>query len=348
MLDAIQKELILQKNYLENQVVETIYFGGGTPSLLSADELQKILDTLYSQFEISKNPEITLEANPDDLNKEQINALRKTDINRFSIGVQSFFDDDLKYMNRAHNSHDAENSIKRVQDAGFDNITVDLIYGYPLLSTEKWKKNIQTTLDLSIQHISAYALTVEPKTALAAMIKDKKTKNIDDEQASNHFLYLLDTLEENEFEQYEISNFAKNQNYSKHNTNYWKQAWYLGIGPSAHSFNEKSRKWNISNNLKYLDALSRNTLVFEQEFLTNSMKVNEYILTSLRTMWGISLIKLLELGGDYVRNKLVADAAKFVDKGFVMEKENHLYLTKKGKLYADGIASQLFINDEEI
>lgn len=348
MLAAIQKEIVLQKNYLSNKPIETIYFGGGTPSLLSADALQTLLDTIYTQFEMGKNPEISLEANPDDLSKTQVNELRKTDINRFSIGIQSFFDEDLKYMNRAHSAHDAENSIKRVQDAGFENITLDLIYGYPILSNEKWNKNIQLAIELSVEHISAYALTVEPKTALAAMIRDNKTKNIDDEQASNQFLFLMDKLNENGFEHYEVSNFAKNKNYSKHNTNYWKQEWYLGIGPSAHSFNGVSRKWNVANNVKYLDGLSNNKIPSTEENLSPAMIINEYLMTSLRTMWGLSLDKVSAMSNQSLKNKLLESAQKFISRELLIIENGHLLLTQSGKLYADGIASDLFISDEEI
>src|SRR5690554_2811003 len=258
LLSALQKELIISKGYLQEQTIESIYLGGGTPSLLSAQEINYLLDTIYTHFSIASNPEITIEANPDDLTKEKVRELRESLINRFSIGVQSFFEEDLRWMNRAHNAKEAESAIKRVQDAGFENITADLIYGYPLLSNLKWVSNIQQIIDLHIPHLSAYSMTIEPQTPLASFINKGVQKPMNEGQSADQFLILTDMITNNGFEQYEISNYARNECYSKHNTNYWKGVSYLGIGPSAHSFNGKSRQWNIANNTKYIQSIMKN------------------------------------------------------------------------------------------
>lgn len=348
MLAAILKEIQIQKNYLEQEKIETIYFGGGTPSILSETDLNHIFQTLYQTFEIAKGAEITLEANPDDLNLTKIKALRNTPINRFSIGVQSFFEEDLKWMNRAHEAKESEYAIKTAQDAGFENITIDLIYGYPLLSDEKWLVNINQTLALDIQHISCYSMTVEQKTALASFVQKGLQKPMDDAQSARQFKILMEKLAEQGFEHYEISNFAKNKNYSKHNTNYWKGVKYLGIGPSAHSFNGISRQWNIANNAKYIDALMQDTIPFEIEELSFANRFNEYVMTSLRTMWGINLHDVINNFGANTTEMLKQNIEEFVNKGWVKFVENHFILTPNGKLYADHIAAELFIEDHEL
>lgn len=347
MLKSIHHEIELQKGYLNKQIIETIYFGGGTPSLLSADEISKIIDQIQKNFEVSNHPEITLEANPDDLNLAHLKALKNTSINRLSIGVQSFFDEDLKWMNRAHSANEAESAIKRAQDFGLDNITIDLIYGFPLLSDEKWQINIQKAIEFEIQHISSYSMTVEQKTALASFINNGRQKAMDDSQSAAQFQTLIEELTTSGFEHYEISNFAKPNHYSKHNTNYWRGVHYLGLGPSAHSFNGTSRQWNIANNAKYITELALNKLPFELEILTDENRYNEYLMTSLRTMWGIDLEKVVKDFGHQVKTKLLTAANKYLDKDWLVLDENHLKLNIQGKLYADLIASELFIIENE-
>nr|WP_294900523.1 radical SAM family heme chaperone HemW [uncultured Pedobacter sp.] len=347
MLESIRKEIKLQKNYLENHQIETIYFGGGTPSLLTADEISGLIENIQANFEVINNPEITLEANPDDLGLAKLKDLRNTSVNRLSIGVQSFFDEDLKWMNRAHVAKEAESAIKRAQDFGLENITIDLIYGYPLLSDEKWKHNIQNAIDFDIPHISSYSMTVEPRTALANFINKGQQKTMDDAQSAKQFQYLMDKLTSNGFEHYEISNFAKPGDYSKHNTNYWRGVLYLGIGPSAHSFNGESRQWNVANNAKYLSALEKNEIPFEIETLTLENRYNEYLMTSLRTQWGVDLHKIEKEYGIEQKTNLMASADGYLNKNWLQLTENKLVLTQTGKLYADLIASELFITENE-
>jgi oxygen-independent coproporphyrinogen-3 oxidase len=347
LLQCIHQEIKLQKSYLENQTVETIYFGGGTPSLLSASEIDQIIDIVHQNIEVSKKPEITLEANPDDLGIEKLKEFKNTNINRLSIGVQSFFDEDLKWMNRAHLAQEAETAIKRAQDYGLENITIDLIYGYPLLSDEKWETNIKKTIEFDIPHISSYGMTVEPQTALASFIHKGKQIAMDEAQSAAQFQILMQELTQNGFEHYEISNFAKPGQYSKHNTNYWRGVHYLGIGPSAHSFNGKSRQWNIANNAKYIQELGTKKIPFTLEVLTLENKFNEYIMTSLRTQWGIDLEKIkIDYGLDY-KNKLLAFADEHINDNLLALADEKLKLTTKGKLFADKIAADLFITDDE-
>ncbi len=323
--------------------MQSIYFGGGTPSLLNVNEIENILEAIQKNFKVLKNVEITLEANPDDLKKEKINQLAKTPVNRLSIGVQSFFDNDLIWMNRAHNASESLASIKMAQDAGFKNITIDLIYGIPGLTNDNWKKNLETSLSLNINHISSYALTVEPKTALHTFIEQGKYLNVNDEQSSEQFEILINTLEANNFEQYEISNFAKGKNYSIHNSNYWKNKKYLGIGPSAHSYNSNSRSWNVSSNQLYIKSIEANKINSETEVLTIQNRFNEYVMTGLRTMWGCNLNYIEKKFGIENRNKLNENAKSFFDRKLMTEKNGTLFLTKQGKLFADGISSELFL-----
>jgi len=343
LISCILKEIELQKNYLEGETLQSIYFGGGTPSLLNVNEIENILEAIQKNFKVLKNVEITLEANPDDLKKEKINQLARTPVNRLSIGVQSFSDDDLIWMNRAHNASESLASIKMAQDAGFKNITIDLIYGIPGLTNDNWAKNLETSLSLNINHISSYALTVEPKTPLHTFIEQGKYLNVNDEQSSEQFEILINTLEANNFEQYEISNFAKGKNYSIHNSNYWKNKKYLGIGPSAHSFNIKSRSWNVSNNQLYIKSIEENKINCETEILTTQNRFNEYVMTGLRTMWGCNLNYIEKEFGKENRNKLNENAKSFFDRNLIIENEGTLFLTKQGKLFADGIASELFL-----
>ena len=344
MLKALRRELLLRKNYLGNQAIETIYFGGGTPSLLSANELQMLLGEIVDQFDVSSNAEITIEANPDDLNPQRVKELRQTLINRFSIGIQSFFEEDLRWMNRAHTAIEAQSSIKRVQDAGFENITADLIYGYPLLSNPKWEHNIQELIQLHIPHISSYSMTVEPATALSAFIKKGEQKAMDEGHSAAQFLILMEQLEEAGFEHYEISNFAKPGSYSKHNSNYWEGVSYLGIGPSAHSFNGESRQWNISNNAKYIDQIQNGKIPSEIEVLTKENRINEYIMTSLRTSKGMDLNKIKDQFGSDYANEIKNNLEPLIEKNWILITEQLITLTTDGKLFADHIASELFIN----
>ncbi|HAL81432.1 MAG TPA: coproporphyrinogen III oxidase [Mucilaginibacter sp.] len=341
LLQALIKEISLQKNYLEGETVETIYFGGGTPSLLSADEINLLVGTITGLHTVSSSAEITLEANPDDLNKEKLQSLRQTDVNRFSIGIQSFFDDDLEWMNRVHRGNEAEASVKRAQDAGFENITVDLIYGYPLLNDQKWKYNLDKVFELGVPHISSYSMTVEPKTALAAFIKKKKQAEMNDQQSAEQFILLMDAMQQKGFEHYEISNFCKPGHYSRHNANYWKGVKYLGIGPSAHSYNGETRQWNIANNAKYIQALETGQVPAETEVLTEADRLNEYIMTSLRTIWGLDLDKLNSIAAGSAGQLLIA-ARRFFENQWIEQKDSIIYLTPMGKLYADHIASGLF------
>ena len=343
LLVSVKKEIELQKDYLGKREISTVYFGGGTPSLLSEAELMYIFEALDKHFVIAKDAEITLEANPDDLTKEKINQLKATPVNRLSIGVQSFFDDDLKLMNRAHTSKDALHAVKASQDAGFENITIDLIYGIQSLTNDKWKHNLNTSFELNVKHISAYCLTVEPKTALAYLIKTHQLQNIDEQQGAEQFEIMLEAMAQHHFIQYEISNFCKKGFESKHNSNYWLKQQYLGIGPSAHSYNGTSRQWNIANNALYIKALEEEKLNFEIEELTVEQRFNEYIMTALRTMWGADL-KYIEttFGNDYLSH-CMKEAAQYIDTGKIVNTENKLMLSNKGKLFADKIASDLFV-----
>jgi oxygen-independent coproporphyrinogen-3 oxidase len=347
-IQALKKEIAMQRGYLSGNSnegkdkINTIYFGGGTPSLLSHSELMDIFDSLDHNFEIDANAEITLEANPDDLTPAKINLLKDSPINRLSIGIQSFYDEDLKMMNRAHNSKEALYVVKNAQDKGFENITIDLIYGLPTLKNEMWKSNLLTAFDLDVKHISAYCLTVEPKTALAHMVKEGKIKNVDEQQSAEHFEIMLHEMRENNFVQYEISNFCKEGFHSRHNSNYWLKEKYLGLGPSAHSYNGESRQWNIANNALYIQSLENRELKFEKEILTKEQRYNEYIMTSLRTIWGTDLKKIeQDFGNDHITHCL-KEVEKYIQTQDISKKENKIYLTDKGKLLADKIASDLF------
>ncbi len=348
-LQALKKEIELQKEYLFPQSgvgfspeINTIYFGGGTPSLLSPSELMEIFDTLHKHFKVATDAEITLEANPDDLVSKKIKELKSTPVNRLSIGIQSFYDEDLKLLNRAHNSQEAVSTVKAAQDEGFENITIDLIYGIPTLSNEKWKHNLYSAFELEVKHISSYCLTVEPKTALAHLIEVGKMKNVDEQKNAEQFEIMLEEMKKNNFVQYEISNFCKNNYFSKHNSNYWLKETYLGLGPSAHSYNVNSRQWNISNNVLYIQSLEKKQLNFEKEILNTTQQYNEYILTSLRTMWGTDL-KYIEqqFGKDYL-SYCLNEVSKYSITGDIENRDNKLFLTDKGKLFADKIASNLF------
>jgi oxygen-independent coproporphyrinogen-3 oxidase len=347
MVLALAKEIVMRKNEFSTEIIETIYFGGGTPSVLTTDEINFLINTVYDNYNVADNPEITLEANPDDLSTERIIELSKSPINRLSIGIQSFYEEDLKMMNRAHNSAEAINCLREATKY-FDNISLDLIYGIPGLTDEMWKQNIETALSFGIPHISSYALTVEPKTALKKLIDTGKIAEPQDEVASNHFMILVETLQKNGFIHYELSNFGKENYFSKNNSAYWLGKKYIGIGPSAHSYDGEKRGWNIANNSLYLKSIQNDELPIETETLTISDRYNEYIMTGLRTIWGVSLERIeTEFGLEYL-NYLQKQSHKFLNDGLLSIENNILKPTAKGKFLTDGIASDLFyLNLEE-
>lgn len=341
LIDSLLREVKLQKGFLNGETIETIYLGGGTPSLLEGEEINQLINVITDVHTVSANAEITMEANPDDLDHQKLKALKQTPINRLSIGLQSFFDDDLAWMNRVHRAGEAEASVKRAQDTGFENINVDLIYGYPMLTDQKWKYNQDKVFELQVPHLSAYSMTVEPRTALASFIKNKKQAPMNEDQSSEQFIGLMGASKEHGFEHYEISNFAKPSHYSRHNTNYWKGVKYLGIGPSAHSYDGEKRQWNIANNAKYIQAIGKKNVPAEMEVLTKENRLNEYIMTSLRTQWGLDTDKLNAIAkGSF--DQLLKQAAEFFEKGWLRQENQTIFLTQSGKLYADHIASELF------
>jgi len=341
MVLALAKEIKLRKSEFENETIETIYFGGGTPSILQISDLIFLIDEVYKNFTVAENPEITLEANPDDLSKERIIELSKTPINRLSIGIQSFFEEDLKMMNRAHNSEEANECLEEATKY-FNNISIDLIYGIPGMSNEKWKRNIDAALSFGIPHISSYALTVEPKTVLSKLIQTGKINNPSDEVAEAHFRILVETLEKKGFVHYELSNFGKSSYFSKNNSAYWLGKKYLGIGPSAHSYDGISRCWNVSNNALYINSIQKNKLPKEVEVLSKTDRYNEYIMTGLRTIWGVSLDRIEKEFGSKYLDYLHKQAQKFINDDLLSINENVLKTTKKGKFLTDGIACDLF------
>jgi oxygen-independent coproporphyrinogen-3 oxidase len=340
-VEALIKEIDLQKNYL-NESISTVYFGGGTPSILPADDIRRIIEKLSNTFAVDPEAEITFESNPDDISSEKLKEWKSLGINRLSIGVQSFFENDLKWMNRAHNAAQAFDCIKLAQQEGFHNLTIDLIYGTPTLTDEHWIQNIKKAVALNIPHLSCYALTVEPKTALEKLIALKKLENVDTNKQAQHFEILMKIMEEEGYEHYEISNFAKPRFRSKHNSSYWQGKQYLGLGPSAHSFDGKSRQWNIANNGIYIRELGKGNLAFEKEDLTNTDQLNEYIMTSLRTMEGLSLENVIEKFGNKEAETILSAAKKYVSSNSLTINNQRLQLTKSGKFLADGIAADLF------
>lgn len=346
MVDMICREIDLKKNRIAAEV-GSIYFGGGTPSVLSTPHFEQVFNTIYKNFSVAADAEITIEANPDDLHAGKLEQLKKLPVNRFSIGIQSFFEEDLIWMNRAHNALEAESCIKRSQDAGFDNLSIDLIYGYPLLTNTKWEQNIDMAIAFNTPHISAYSLTVEPKTALANAIKRGKDIPPTDEQSAEQFGMLRKELAIAGYEHYEISNFSKPGKYAVHNTNYWKGIPYLGIGPSAHGFDGDKRYLNIANNALYIKHLQDGTLPETIEGLSVYDRFNEYIMTSLRTMWGTSLDKIeTEFGSTFLK-QTIKNSNRFVRKAWLRQDNETLALTEEGKLFADYIASELFLSEED-
>ena len=344
LVEAILIEIDLRLPYLKNKNIETIYFGGGTPSLLSEKELFLILEKLYKTYNVSSHAEITLEANPDDLSIDKLKELKRLEINRLSIGLQSFNDEELIWMNRAHTAAESEASVKRSQDKGFENISIDLIYGSKFSNLTNWKKTLDKTISLDVKHISSYNLTIEDKTKLGHDFKVKKEMAIDDEKSSELFLEMIDRLEKNKFIHYEISNFGKENWFSNHNSNYWKGIDYIGFGPSAHSFDGVSRQWNISNNSLYIKNVNdTNESYFEKELLSEVDQFNEYILTSLRTIWGIDAEVLKNKFSSEIIHSFNRNINTYISKGMVTFTNNQYVLTIKGKLFADRIASELFV-----
>jgi len=343
LIAAMHKELDLRKDYLQGEKIKTIYFGGGTPSVLESDEIKRILDHIHRVFEVEKEAEVTLEANPDDLTPSMIRGLKESTVNRLSIGIQSFRDEDLKMMNRAHNASQADYAVKASQDGGFENITIDLIYSIPGLSMREWKMNLETAIQLHVQHISAYSLTIEPGTVFGNYQSKGKLIAVDQDFSGDQFLTMIETLNKAGFDQYEVSNFCLPDFESKHNSAYWNGARYLGIGPSAHSFDGESRQWNIANNSVYVRFLEKNEMNFEREILDERTRINEYIMTGLRTKWGID--------NELLSSKYHFDLFKEYEemifelkhKGKLNIDENTMRLTKEGLLMADRIASDFFI-----
>ena len=351
MVLALAKEIAMRKNEVEDKV-ETIYFGGGTPSVLSIEEINFLIDEVYRNYNVIEKPEITLEANPDDLTVLQIRKLANSQINRLSIGIQSFFEDDLQMMNRAHNAVQAKECLQEATKY-FDNITIDLIYGIPNMSDKKWLKNIEIALSFRIPHISAYALTVEPKTALKKLIEKGEIPKPKDEAVENHFFILVEKLKENGFVHYELSNFGKEDYFSKNNTSYWSGKKYIGIGPSAHSYDGTHRSWNIANNSIYIKEIQnagltdgQGKLPNEKEKLTLSDRYNEYVMTGLRTIWGISLDKIQTDFGYNYYDYLIKISEKLIENGLLENNGQKITVTQKGKFLSDGLASELFFIDQ--
>ncbi|WP_126653525.1 radical SAM family heme chaperone HemW [Chryseobacterium aureum] len=344
MLRAMKTEIQLRKDELQNKNLKSLYFGGGTPSILSVDEINALIDEVLKYFSFEKDIEVTLEANPDDLDKNFLKQLAGTPVNRLSIGTQSFFEEDLKLMNRAHNASQAESSIKRAQDFGFENLSIDLIYGSPTSNLEIWKENLHKTMALEVPHISSYALTVEPKTALENWISKGKVKSPEEEEQNREFYYLSDFLKGNGFEHYEVSNFAKPGFYSRHNSAYWKYQEYLGIGPSAHSYNGFDvRSWNVANNQQYIKKLNDKLLAKEEEILSKEDQFNEMIMIGLRTIWGVDLESLKNTFSDKEMEHLKTEIKPKMDDGILVIENGHLKIPEKHWFMADGIASDLFI-----
>jgi oxygen-independent coproporphyrinogen-3 oxidase len=341
-VSALLKEIELQHHFLENECIKTIYFGGGTPSLLTFEDLAGIFLCLRSNFDIDPDPEITLEANPDDISGKKLSQWRNAGINRLSIGVQSFFDEDLHWMNRAHDASQSLSSILAAFEEGFSNISIDLIYGTPTLNDENWNRNTHQALELGVPHLSCYALTVEPKTLLSKLIAEKKSNDIDQSDQARQFQLLMNWLKEAGYEHYEISNFAKPGYRSRHNSSYWEQKSYLGLGPSAHSYNGLFRQWNVSDNARYIQALKNGGLAFETEELTTVQRLNEYIMISLRTSEGCDLSYIEKKFGKMAMTRLAESASTHQERSMLRVEAERIILNDQGKLFADGIASDLF------
>lgn len=346
-VQALKKEITLQKDFLKTDkkkiILDTLYFGGGTPSLLEISELDEIFSELFKYYQLTPDAEVTLEANPDDLSQEKLAALCNTPVNRLSIGIQSFHEADLKYMNRSHTSEQAEKVLHDAIKAGFRNITADLIYGTPGMSDAQWKENIMKLITHDIPHISAYSLTVEKKTALEVFIRKGKAAPVDEEQSARQFEILCEITSKYGYEHYEISNFGKPGYFSRHNLSYWSGVPYLGLGPSAHSYHNGMRRWNIANTCSYIDNLMQDEFPpFEQEYLDKDQQYNEYVMTALRTMWGVEKVFVENRFGDDYFEKMMHAARKHLTSGKMEETSTHLLISSEGKFLADGIAADLF------
>ena len=341
-VEALKKEIVLRKNYL-GETVKTIYFGGGTPSLLSVKNIEEILDLLNKNYEIISSPEITLEINPDTIDREKMESLKQLGINRMSVGIQSFDDEDLKYLGRRHDSRHAMQVLEDLKHTDFEKITLDLIYGMPTLTEEKWNKNLDIFFSTDITHLSAYALTVEPKTILGQRIEKGELQSVSEEETIRHYNILVERTKENGFEHYEISNFAKEGFRSQHNSIYWRDEKYLGLGPSAHSYDGNSRQWNISNLTKYIQLIGNSEDYFEKEILSRDDKFNEYVMTSLRTSWGCDIEKIERDYGKSYAHHFLKNIKKYLDNGEMLKENNTYFLSEEGKLFADGIAADLFL-----
>ena len=341
-IEAVCRELILRKSEYASDEIQSIYFGGGTPTVLDVTELNTILKTVYKNYKVSETAEITLEANPDDLDLEKIKQLSNTKINRLSIGIQSFHESELSAMNRAHDAEDAKKCLE-LATAYFDNITIDLMFGMPTMSIQLWRQNLQIAFEFGIKHLSCYSLTVEPKTALEHFIKKGSHPPMDDELAAQHFEVLLEETSAHGLTHYETCSFGHPDYFSKHNTSYWLGKTYMGVGPSAHSFDGSKRSWNVSNNSKYIKALEVDKLPFESEVLSVENRFNEYVMTGLRTIWGISLEKIEADYGVKIKDHLLQNSKKFISSNTLVIEDNHLKITTSGKFLSDGIASDLFL-----
>ena len=341
-VEALKKEIVLRKNYL-GETVKTIYFGGGTPSLLSVKNIEEILDLLNKNYEIISSPEITLEINPDTIDREKMSSLKQMGINRMSVGIQSFDDEDLRYLGRRHDSRHAMQVLEDLKHTDFEKITLDLIYGMPTLTEDKWNKNLDIFFSTGITHLSAYALTVEPKTILGQRIEKGELQSVSEEETIRHYNILVERTKENDFEHYEISNFAKEGFRSQHNSIYWRDEKYLGLGPSAHSYDGNSRQWNISNLTKYIQLVGNSEDYFEKEILSLEDKFNEYVMTSLRTSWGCDIEKIERDYGKSYAHHFLKNIKKYLENGEMLKENNTYFLSEEGKLFADGIAADLFL-----
>ena len=347
MLECMKKELKLRKDYLDHSSISTIYFGGGTPSVYQPDQIESLIDEVAKYWNIDSNAEITLEANPDDLDRNYLDQLRKSSVNRLSVGIQSFHDEDLILMNRRHTGKQAFETIKRAQDYGFDNISVDQIYGVPGLSMEKWQENLDLVFDLNIQHISSYHLMYDPDTVFARKLEKGQLIEVDEEESFNQFKYLITEARRNGFIHYEISNFCKEGYISRHNSSYWQQKQYLGVGPSAHSYNNREREWNIAHNYKYMKAINEGTSFSEKEVLGFHDHFNDFVLTSLRTYWGMDLEQVRKQFGEEFHQHCLKKTTKYIKSGHIRQEGNSIILTDKGVFVSNDIMSDFFWVNED-
>lgn len=346
VVNAILSEMEMRKGLLGNDSVKSIYFGGGTPSVLTLDEIESILRRIRFCFEIERDAEITLECNPDDLDIAYLQGLKDLGVNRLSVGVQSFNDEHLQWMNRSHNNAQSMQCIESAAHVGFQDITIDLIYGIPQLAQEEWIRTVEKALQLPINHLSAYSLTLEESTPYHKLVSQKKYQKPNNEEAARHYHYLNEAIIEKGWQQYEVSNYCKNENYAKHNTSYWRQKKYLGLGPSAHSYDIENRYWNVRSNQKYIDKIIANKTACESEKLSRKDKFNEEILTGLRTKWGINLAEIYNQYGIDITRQYKRELIDWEAQNWLQYKTPNLTLTSEGMLYADFIASEIFSTED--